>query len=257
MGLRGASGFCPWCHQVWPQREAGWAAFLDLPRISPLLERPSYKVEFDPSCIVSVAAVINYKVSEWIVVVRIFSICNKNELRRKKRSFPSDSTPICAHIVASIPPLRVHPMAPASRSRQDVDAWKLGSTVVGSGTAEEVVIVKSNLLWFVTLLACQMSWVQHVPTTVCGLILVVSHNSYISYQFFINLQAAWLRPFKHATREIQERMLSQFGTVTTPPTKEQPTAWFGYSDCSLDMFTTGTSEYKLSHRKTDHERTWC
>ena len=82
----------------------------------------------------------------------------------KKRSFPPDSTPISAHVVASIPPLRVHPMAPASRSRQDVDAWKLGSTVVGGGTAKEVVIDKSNLLWFVTILACQMSWVQHVPT---------------------------------------------------------------------------------------------
>ena len=70
-------------------------------------------------------------------------------------------------------------MAPASRSRQDVDAWKLGSTVVGGGIAKEVVIDKSKLLWFVTLLACQMSWFQHVPTMWLNFrwFLNVSHNS--------------------------------------------------------------------------------
>lgn len=144
--------------------------------------------------------------------------------------------------MASIPPLRVHPMAPASRSRQDVDAWKLGSTVVGGGTAKEVVIDKSNLLWFVTLLARQMSWVQHVPTmwlNFSGFSQFI-HFLYFSYHLFINLQAAWLGPLDLCNWRnpgTQKRMLSQFGTVTTPPTKEQPTAWFGYSDCSLDMFT--------------------
>ncbi len=113
------------------------------------MEKPRYRMEFDPSCFVSVAAVIKWPNE----LQSCTSICNKNELRRKKRSYARFG----------------NPMAPASRSRQDVDAWKLGSTVVGGGIAKEVVINKSKLLWFVHF--WHVKWAGSNMFQLCGWIL--------------------------------------------------------------------------------------